>query len=139
MKTLLALLLLITPLRAIDLVYEWDAAPADFEVIGYNFYEVTSASETVKLGTTAEPTFTVSNVAPGKHWYFVTLVNLWGESVTYADDMTPPVFPSPMDTKKLRRRTVTIQGSMDMQKWEDVQLVAVPEMPGNRTFYRMIF
>jgi len=140
MKTLLALLLLLaSPLHAINLTFEWDAPSEDFQNESYNIYEVTSASEVVKLGNSTTPEFTVQNATPGVHWYYVTLVNMWGESTPYADGKTPPVFPETLPKGKLRFKIVNLQGSTDMIKWDDIASVAVPEAPGGRTFYTLAF
>lgn len=138
MKTIVALFLLwMTPLRAIDLVLEWDATPPEFQTESYNIYEITSPSERVKIGNVKDPVFTVQGIMPGFHRYAVTLVNLWGESVTYASGETPPVFPSPLQTVPLKFRTVNVQASTDMEKWENIAAVVVPD--SRRAFYRLSF
>ena len=138
MKTILTLLLFLTvQCRAVDLILEWDAVPENFQVESYNVYEATSASDAVKLGNTVTPEFTVKGVTPGEHFYYVTLVNLWGESVAYATGTTPPVFDPEMQPGKLKFKTINLQASNDMQKWEDVASIPVEEK--ERVFYRIAF
>lgn len=137
MKTLLAFILLAVQCRAVDLTFEWDAAPADFQVESYNVYEVTGVTEVVKLGNTADLEFTIQNVTPGEHTYYVTLVNLWGESVAYAEGKTPPVYPGDVPPGKLKFRVVNLQASTDMDKWYVVATIPVEEK--NRAFYRIEF
>ena len=138
MKTILAIFLLfVAPLHAIGLTFEWDAAPADFEVTSYNIYERVDASTTRLIGNSPTPEFTIANVTPGARQYEVTLVNLWGESLVYALGTTPAVLP-PLKPGKIKFRAVAIQASADKQTWETVALVDVPELPG-RKFYQLAF
>lgn len=137
MKTILAFILLTIQCRAVDLSFEWDAAPADFQVESYNVYEVTGVTEVVKLGNTTTPEFTINNVTPGEHSYYVTLVNLWGESVAYAEGKTPPVYPGDTPPGKLKFKVINLQASVDMDKWYVVASIPVEEKA--RAFYRIEF
>lgn len=138
MKTLLSFILLFAAqCLAVDLAFEWDAAPAEFQIESYNVYEVTGVTEVVKLGNTKTPEFTIQNVTPGEHSYYVTLVNLWGESVAYAEGKTPPVFNPEMEPGKLKFKTINLQASHDLRKWDT--FVSIPVEEKDRVFYRIAF
>ncbi len=137
MKTILLLIICAVQCRAVDLTFEWDAAPADFQVESYNVYEVTGVTEVVKLGNTKTPEFTIKGVVAGEHFYYVTLVNLWGESVAYADGKTPAVFDPDMQPGKLKFKTINLQASTDLQEWDT--FVSIPVEEKDRVFYRITF
>lgn len=138
MKTFLLLLLLFSvQCGAVDLTFEWDAAPGEFAVESYNVYEVTGVTEVVKLGNTTTPEFTIQNVTPGEHSYYVTLVNLWGESVSYAEGKTPPVYPGDTPPGKLKFKVINLQASVNMDKWYVIASIPVEEK--TRAFYRITF
>ena len=137
MKTILLLILCAVQCRAVDLTFEWDAAPAEFAVESYNVYEVTGISDVVKIGSATTPEFTIKNIIPGEHSYYVTLVNLWGESFAYAEGKTPPVYPGDIPPGKLKFKVVNLQASLDMDKWYTVASIPVEEK--DRVFYRIAF
>jgi len=138
MKTILALILLLTvQCHAVDLTFGWDAPPENFQVESYNIYEVVFGEDPVKLGNTKTPEFTIKGVVVGEHFYYVTLVNLWGESVAYADGKTPPVYPGDIPAGKLKFKTVNLQASVNMDKWCVVASIPVEEK--TRAFYRITF
>lgn len=123
--------------KAIDLVFEWDAAPPEWQVESYNIYERTGPAEAVKIGNSKEATFTVQGIAQGMHRYEVTLVNLWGESVAYAVGETPPVIPSPLQPVPLKFKVINLQASVDMQEWKNIAAIPVPV--SDRQFFRIAF
>ena len=138
MKTILLLLLFVTAqCRAVDLTFEWDAPPENFQVESYNIYEVVFGEDPVKLGNTKTPEFTIKGVVVGEHFYYVTLVNLWGESFPYAAGKTPPVFPPDMPPGKLKFKAINLQASTDLKKWDT--FVSIPVEEKDRAFYRIAF
>jgi len=131
MKTILALILLLTvQCHAVDLTFGWDAPPENFQVESYNIYEVVFGEDPVKLGNTKTPEFTIKGVVVGEHFYYVTLVNLWGESVAYAEGKTPPVYPGDIPPGKLKFKVINLRASVDMDKWYTVASIPVEEKAG---------
>ena len=137
MKTILLIILCAVRCRAVDLTFEWDAPPKNFQVESYNVYETVFGADPVKLGNTKTPEFTIKGVVVGEHFYYVTLVNLWGESVAYADGKTPAVFDPDMQPGKLKFKTINLQASTDLQEWD--AFVSIPVEEKDRVFYRITF
>lgn len=120
---------------AAELTLEWDAAPADVQLIGTGVYEV-RGTEWVRIGSSVGNQYTVTDVTPGEHTYGITWINMWGETVIVAQVSTPPVIVPP-DGAELRIKSVklAILKSTDMESWQPVTTFTEPM--DRRAFYKL--
>jgi hypothetical protein len=107
LTALLALVLAAVSARAIDLNFTWDANGDIVE--GYYMYQKTGTNSPVKVAAippAAFPTYTLKGVtsAPGTALlFYVTAMNLWGESG--ASNIVPIAGGPPLPPKNFRRPT----------------------------------
>lgn len=75
------------------LTLTWSANPPGEQIAHYNVYQTVNGGMQTKIGETVDPTFSITDPAPGNYSFNVSATNLAGEG-PQSDPVAGPAIPS---------------------------------------------